>query len=208
MAFHYDLSCPYAYLASTQIDRLGAETGAEIEYRPFLLGGLFRAIGTPDVPMDAMNAAKARLNRLDMDRWAAYFGVVLRMPSSHPNRTVLALRAVLASGDIPRATHALFRAYWVEAKDVSDEGVVREALGAVGFDADEVLAAASRDRIKAELRARTEESVALGIFGAPSFLVHGDGGPQLFWGQDRLEHVRKAIAGWSPVIPDLRGIAP
>src|SRR5262249_17502546 len=115
LEYFYDFSCPYAYLASTQVERLAERTGAGLVYKPFLLGGVFNALGVSgDFP-----PARVRMNALDMQRWAEHFGVPLNMPKTHPNRTVTALRAVLASGDTPRATHALFRSYWVDAEDVS-----------------------------------------------------------------------------------------
>jgi 2-hydroxychromene-2-carboxylate isomerase len=199
IAFYYDVVCPYAYLASTQIDALAARAGAVLEYRPFLLGGVFKAIGAPQVPMSAMNIAKARHNRLDMDRWAARFRVPLVMPETHPNRTVDALRAILASGDIPLATRALFHAYWVDALDLSEPGVVASALDRAGLGGDEAVRRAGEARIKDELRERTDQAVNEGIFGAPSFVVltHVK---QLFWGQDRLEHVEKALSGWAPPV--------
>ena len=99
----YDYSCPYAYLASTQIEALCEAYGRGAVWRPMLLGGVFRALGVPDSPV--LSPAKARLNDLDIHRWADWFGVPFVMPPAHPNRTVLALRATLAAeADAPRAT--------------------------------------------------------------------------------------------------------
>jgi 2-hydroxychromene-2-carboxylate isomerase len=193
--FFYDLSCPYAYLGHTQIEGVCARAGASLAWRPFLLGGVFRALGQP--PAVAMSPAKARHNALDMHRWADHFGVPLRMPEAHPSRTVLALRAALASREIVRASKALFRAYWVHALDVSRPEVVRHALDAAGLDGAASVEAAESPAVKDDLRRRTDEAVAAGVFGAPAFVVHaGAGEPQLFWGQDRLAFVEKACAGW------------
>jgi 2-hydroxychromene-2-carboxylate isomerase len=196
--FFYDFSCPYAYLAHTQIEALCERAGAELVWCPMLLGGVFQAIGAPAVPAAAMSAPKARLNALDMHRWADHFGVPLNMPPTHPNRSVLALRATLASGDLPRASKALFRAYWVLGRDVSQPEVVKEALDEAGFDGAALVARADAPEVKAELRARTDEAVAAGVFGAPSFRVTAPGvNGDLYWGQDRLELVEKALGGWS-----------
>lgn len=194
--FHYDFSCPYAYLASTQIEAVAARGGAELGWRPMLLGGVFRAVGAPDQPR--MIPAKARQNHLDMHRWADHFGVLLVMPPGHPNRTVLALRATLAAatGDVPRASHALFRAYWVLGRDLSRPEVVREALDEAGLDGAALVARAEDQPIKDALRARTDAAVALGVFGAPSFVVTGaEPGEEgaLYWGQDRLFLVERAL---------------
>lgn len=197
--FFYDFSCPYAYLAHTQIEALCARAGAELVWRPMLLGGVFQAVGTVQVPFAAMSTGKARHNAFDMMRWADCFHVPLTMPPLHPNRTVLALRATIAAGaEIPRASKALFAAYWVLGRDVARAEVVREELDRAGLDGQALVAAAEDPEIKAALRVRTDEAVAHGVFGAPAFVVTAPGvSGDLYWGQDRLEFVEKALSGWS-----------
>lgn len=175
--YWYDIVCPFAYLASTQVDRLPGR----VIYQPFLLGGVFQALGVPANLAASMPEAKRRHNERDMMRWAAHFGVPLRMPAEHPRRTVLALRAILASSDHVAATHALFRAYWVDGLDVADPAVVADLLGK-----DCVERAAEQ---KDELRRRTDEAIAKNIFGAPTFIV----GAEMFWGQDRLDWVEREL---------------
>lgn len=207
LELYYDFSCPYAYLAHTQVDALAARTGAELVRKPFLLGGVFRALGTPDVPMTAMSPAKARQNALDMVRWADWFGVPLHMPATHPNRTVLALRAVLGSDDIALASKALFAAYWERAEDVSDPDVVVRALDRAGFDGATLVALAEGEAARSELYARTEEALAAGVFGAPALVVTVRPEPgedlapcerELYWGQDRLAMVERRLGGAPP----------
>jgi 2-hydroxychromene-2-carboxylate isomerase len=197
---YYDYSCPYAYLASTQIEALCARTGAELVWRPMLLGGVFRALGSPDTPVLA--PAKARLNFLDMHRWADWWGVPFAMPPHHPNRTVLGLRATLAAAPdgVARATHALFRAYWAQGRDVSLPEVVRETLDEAGLDGASLVRRADEQAIKDDLRARTDEAVARGVFGAPTMFVTVDGKTDAVWGQDRLHFVEKMLGGTPPVL--------
>lgn len=199
--FFYDLACPYAYLAHGRVDAACARHGATVAWRPFLLGGVFRAIGTPDRPGEHMPPAKAAMNLLDMTRWAAFHGVPFHMPATHPNRTVLALRAVIASGDPVRASRALFHAYWARGLDVSRPDVVREALDQAGLDGAALVAKAEDPEIKDALRRATDEAIAAGVFGAPSFVVTvrdepgRAGAVELFWGQDRLVLVEELLAG-------------
>jgi len=190
--FWYDVVCPYAYLASTQVARLEAEHEAVAVYRPFLLGGLFRELGRPTDLNEGMPEAKAKMNRLDMRRWARHFGVPLTMPASHPQRTVLALRALLAAGDENRVavTDALFRAYWVEGRAITKPEVVAEVLDDAGVDGHACVQAATTQPIKDRLRSETDVAVARGIFGAPAFVVNGE----LHWGQDRLDFVSEALS--------------
>jgi 2-hydroxychromene-2-carboxylate isomerase len=187
----YDIVCPFAYLASTQIERVAREAGARVRWEPFLLGGVFVALSVPADLNASMPEAKRKHNLRDMARWADRFGVPLRMPAEHPRRTVLALRAILAAGEgRVEATHALYRAYWVEGLDVSDPSVVRAALDAAGVDGQACVERTSDPAIKDELRRRTDEAVSRGIFGAPTFFV----GDEMFWGQDRLDFVAAALS--------------
>jgi 2-hydroxychromene-2-carboxylate isomerase len=188
--FWFDYSCPYAYLASTQVEALASRTGATLRYRPMLLGGVFAANGTPQKLFATLSPAKAEHNARDLQRWAALFGVPLTMPAAHPFRTVEALRATVACGVDPRVVTALYHAYWVQGRGPSEESVLREVLGAAGHDADRVLAAITEPAAKDDLRRRTDEAIALGIFGAPAFVVDG----QMYWGQDRMHFVERALA--------------
>jgi 2-hydroxychromene-2-carboxylate isomerase len=185
--FWFDYSCPYAYLASTQVASLAARTGARAVYSPMLLGGVFRAVGTSQRLFAELSPAKAHHNALDMRRWAKLFDVTLTMPSAHPFRTVEALRATLLADVDPRVVEGFYRAYWVEGRPPSDETTMRDVLGAAGHDGSAILA--GLDSMKDELRRRTDEAIALGIFGAPAFVVDGE----MYWGQDRLDFVEQAL---------------
>jgi 2-hydroxychromene-2-carboxylate isomerase len=192
--FWFDYSCPYAYLGSTQVEALATRAGATLRYCPMLLGGVFRAVSTPQNLSEVLAPAKKLHNGLDMFRWADLFGVPLVMPAGHPLRTVEALRATLATGIDPKVVHGFYRAYWVDARAPSEEATMKDVLSAAGHDPGTVLARLAD--FKDDLRVRTDRAIALGIFGAPAFVVDGD---QLFWGQDRLHFVEKALAGWRPV---------
>lgn len=188
--FWFDYSCPYAYLASTQVEALAARTGAELSWRPMLLGGVFAANGTPQKLFETLSPAKAAHNGRDMHRWAELFGVPLRMPAGHPLRTVEALRATVAAGIDPRIVHGFYAAYWIHGRGPSEEATLRDVLAAAGHDPAPILAAIARPDAKDDLRRRTDEAVALGIFGAPAFVVDGR---RMYWGQDRMHFVERDL---------------
>ncbi|HMI88437.1 MAG TPA: 2-hydroxychromene-2-carboxylate isomerase [Polyangiaceae bacterium] len=190
--FWFDYSCPYAYLGSTQVEALARRTGAALTFCPMLLGGVFKSVGTPQNMMDVLAPSKARHNLNDMHRWAEFFGVPFSMPSGHPFRTVEALRATLVTRCDPAVMHGFYRAYWVEGKRPSEPATLREVLGAAGHDVETVMAHLQDSSVKDDLRRRTEEAIALGIFGAPAFIVNGT---QLYWGQDRIDFVARALTG-------------
>lgn len=165
-----------------------------------LLGGVFRGIGAGDGPMATLSPPKARHNAADMHRWAEVIGAPFRLPDAHPMRTVRALRVLLGlpRREWPAAIHALYAAYWQRAEDITQDEVIRAALASAGIDATAAFATADSDAIKAELRARTDEAIALGIFGAPAWIVRRADGPLLLWGQDRIDWVLAVLDGWDP----------
>jgi 2-hydroxychromene-2-carboxylate isomerase len=193
--FYFDFACPYAYLASTRIDELAAHTGAQINLKPVLLGGIFRALNQPQNMSTTLSPAKAKHNRLDLLRWASWLEVPLQTPLRHPNRSVEALRFLLASpGDYALSVMtAFYELYWAQSADISDVEVLKHALRALDLDAEAIASKASSDAVKDSLRERTQAAVELGIFGVPTFVVGGE----VFFGQDRVEMVAEAAMGWT-----------
>jgi 2-hydroxychromene-2-carboxylate isomerase len=84
----------------------------------------------------------------------------------------------------------MFRAIWVDALNLGDPAVLAQTLSAAGFDPAALLALCAEPEVKEALKARTDAAVQRGIFGAPTMFV----GEQMFWGQDRLDFVREALA--------------
>jgi 2-hydroxychromene-2-carboxylate isomerase len=198
----FDFSCPYAYLASRKAAGIARGVGVPLAWKPMLLGGVFRGTGAGDGPMATLGPAKAAHNLADMHRWADVLGAPFRIPSAHPMRTVRALRVLLAMPHSrwPAAIEAIYAAYWQRAEDITQDAVLASALRVAGFDQAEIeLALAGADDHKDDLRARTDEAIALGVFGAPAWIVRRpDHGPILLWGQDRLAMLEAVLAGWDP----------
>lgn len=184
--FWYDFASPYAYVAAERIARLPEVDQARFVWRPFLVGAVF-AHHDPDAGnRQPMNAA-ARANKWrDLARLCAWcgigwFGEGLR---SYPPTSLRALRLALVIDD-PAFALKVFRAAFVEDRDIADPAVLASLAGASDPARQETAESAE---IKRRLRQNGETAIAAGIFGAPSFLVGGE----LFFGQDRLEQV----LGW------------
>jgi 2-hydroxychromene-2-carboxylate isomerase len=191
----YDFSSPFSYLAATQVEGLAARTGAELVWRPFLLGGLFKMIGGPDVPMMTWPDSKRQHALRDLARHADLYGVPFNWPSRFPMGTVTALRMTLAAeGKVAPLTHAIFRAYWGDDRDISDAAELARIAESVGLPASLVERAKGEQALKDVLRKSTEEAKERGFFGAPTFVV----GDLVFWGQDRMSFVEQALGGWHP----------
>ena len=184
--FWFDYTCPYAYLGSTQARALAERMNVPLVYRPLLLGGVFRARETPQNLAASRSASRVAHDGADLQRWARRFGVAPQMPAAHPMRSVEALRATLATKIDPAVIDGFYRAYWVENLAISTREVIAEVVSAAGHDAAAVLAAIETPAIKDDLRARTDEAIALGIFGVPAWNVDG---AHLYWGQDRIAFV-------------------
>ncbi|MDB4940973.1 MAG: 2-hydroxychromene-2-carboxylate isomerase [Labilithrix sp.] len=184
--FWFDYTCPYAYLASTQAPALAERMGVPLTYQPFLLGGVFKALGMPENLGATLAPAKAAHNLDDMQRWAKRFGVPLHMPDRHPMRSVDALRATIAAGLDPAVVAAFYRLYWVDGIDIADRMVITKVVTACGHDAAAILTVMDGEALAQDLRSRTDRALELGIFGAPAWVVDG---AHLYWGQDRIAFV-------------------
>jgi 2-hydroxychromene-2-carboxylate isomerase len=191
--FYFDFGSPAAYLAATQLPRLCADAGAELVWKPMLLGGVFQATGNHSPA--AIPAKRAYLFD-DLGRFARRYGVPFRFNPDFPINTLLLMRGATAvqmhePGRFRACADALFHAMWVEPRNLNDTAVVAAVLREAGFDADEWLARANAQDAKDRLKALTQEAVARGVFGAPAMFV----GQEMFWGQDRLDFVREALRG-------------
>ncbi|MDD5325948.1 MAG: 2-hydroxychromene-2-carboxylate isomerase [Polaromonas sp.] len=190
--FYFDFGSPAAYLAWTQLPKICADSGATLNYRPMLLGGVFQATGNRapiSVPL------KGSYLFDDLGRFARRYGVAFRNNPFFPVNTITLMRA--ASGLQMRAdprfegfVKAMFEAMWVNAKNLGDAATLAGVLTAAGLNADELLALAAEPAVKDRLRTETEAAVARGVFGAPTMFV----GNTMYWGQDRLDFVREALS--------------
>jgi 2-hydroxychromene-2-carboxylate isomerase len=191
LEFFYDYASPYSYLADTQVEALTERTGAELVYRPILLGAVFKATGNRS-PIQEPVEAKRRHSSFDIPRWAAYYGVPLRFNPHFPINTLTLMRLAHAAqrANVFAPFHrAAFSAMWEQERDMGNPEVVAEVLEEAGLDARALLEAAQDPEIKQALKQATEEAIELGAFGVPTFRV----GDELFFGNDRLPLVEAAL---------------
>ena len=190
--YFFDFGSPTSYLAWTQLPRIAAETGTGIVWRPMLLGGVFKATGNAS-PVTV--PAKGRWMNGDIARWAKRYGVPFRFNPHFPINTLTLMRGAVGlqmrqPADFMRYVDLMHRAMWEAPVNLGDPAVLAETLTAAGFDAEAFTALVADPEVKARLVANTEEAVARGAFGAPTFFV----GEAMFFGQDRLDFVREALA--------------
>ena len=195
--FWFDFASPATYLAWTQLPAIARRTGATIQYKPFLLGGVFKLTGNA-APM--LIPAKGKWLFRDLERYAEFYGVPYRMNPSFPINTVTLMRgAVSYQTEIcfERYIELMFRAMWEDGEPLCEESSLRRVLIAGGFDPDDFAERVQRPNVKQALFSATDEAVARGAFGAPTFFV----GDEMFFGQDHLPMVEWLLLGGTRQIP-------
>lgn len=192
--YYFATISPYTYLAGTGLEEIAEKHGATVTYKPLDIVALFGRTGGQPPKDRHPNRQKYRLQ--DLERSAKKLGMPLNLKPAHwPTNMAPSSYALIAAqnaggGDIGALTHALTRACWVEERDISDNGVIRDCLAAAGFDPN---LADSGLLEGAETYARNlDEAVEAGAFGAPFYVVDND---QMFWGRDRLEDLDLFLAG-------------
>ena len=191
--FWFDFGSPASYLAHTQLPGIARAAGARLDYRPMLLGGVFKAAGNTS-PVSV--PAKGRWMFQDLQRWARRYGVPFTFNPHFPINTLTLMRGAVGlqmrePPSFARYLDAIFDAMWARPRNLGDAAELASVLRGIGLDPEAFAALAADPEVKAALVARTEEAVARGVFGAPTCFVDG----QMHFGQDRLDFVRDALAG-------------
>jgi 2-hydroxychromene-2-carboxylate isomerase len=194
LEFFFDCSSPWTYLAFHRIEDLAAETGADLFWRPILVGGVFNAVN-PSVYEQRSDPVppKARYYAKDLGDWARHYGLRIGMPSVFPVNSVKAMRGALVAEErqrLPAYLRAVFERYWGDLEDISRDEVLGEIADRVGLDRGDFFAKIADPAYKAKLRANTDELIARGGFGSPTIFVNGD---DMYFGNDRLVLVREAL---------------
>jgi 2-hydroxychromene-2-carboxylate isomerase len=192
--FFFDCSSPWTYLAFHKIEDLCRETGAALEWRPILVGGVFNAVNPSVYESRAKPVpVKARYYAKDLRDWTRHYGLRIGQPPVFPVNSVKAMRGAffaLERGVLPAYARAVFEAYWGDLEDISQDAVLEKVVARVGLPRADYFAAIAASAYKDKLRANTDELMARGGFGSPTIFVdRGD----MYFGNDRLELVRAAI---------------
>ncbi|CAN5907517.1 2-hydroxychromene-2-carboxylate isomerase [soil metagenome] len=191
LEFFYDYGSPYSYLADTQVEGIAQRTGASLARKPMLLGGVFKATGNAS-PMTVEQ--KSKWTAFDMPMWAKHYGVPFTRNPFFPVNTLALMRGAAAAqidGSFERYHPAIYKAMWVDGRNLNDLTELTKVLGAAGLDAAQIGKRIQDQDVKDRLKAITDEAVARGVFGAPTSFV----GDMMFFGNDRLTFVESALKG-------------
>jgi 2-hydroxychromene-2-carboxylate isomerase len=186
LQFWFEFASTYSYPAAMRVDKVAALKGVEVEWRPFMLGPIFRAQqGVRDSPFISV-PIKGHYMWRDMERICQKHSLPFKKPGRFPQNGLLAARITMSlpPEQRPNFVKAVYQANFVHDRDISDVQILHAALRRAGLDPYETLEALHSEEIKQKLKDETAQAADLGIFGAPSFMTP-DG--ELFWGNDRLE---------------------
>lgn len=195
LEFFYDIGSPWTYLAFHKIEEVAADTGAQLIWKPILVGGVFNSVN-PAVYEARANPTPARWGYMakDMADWTRLYGLkIIWPPSVFPVNSVKAMRGALVAldgGCISAYSRAVFEAYWGDDRDISQVDVVADIAKAVGLEPESFVSRIASDEIKGRLRANTDELIERGGFGTPTMFVDGD---DMYFGNDRLDLMRVAL---------------
>ena len=197
LEFFFDLSSPWTCLAFHNIQPILDETGAEITWRPILVGGVFNAVNQAVyASREDMTGPKMRHYGKSLKDWAALAGVPMHFPSPwHPVRSVHAMRACTALADDQEALHRFakgcFDAYFgPDQRNLDDPNVLSAIASNRGLDGPALIAQTQDQEVKDRLRTSTEELIERGGYGSPTIFVNGD---DMYFGNDQLPLVERAI---------------
>jgi len=191
LEFYFDYGSPYSYLADTQVEAIARRAGASLVRRPMLLGGVFKATGNAS-PMTV--ELKSKWSAFDMPMWARHYGVPFQRNPFFPVNTLALMRGAAAAqidGTFERYHPAMYKAMWVDGRNLNDIKEMAAVLTAAGLDAAKFGSRIQDQDVKDRLKVTTDEAVARGVFGAPTCFVDG----MMFFGNDRLPFVEMALKG-------------
>ncbi|WP_119421356.1 DsbA family protein [Desertibaculum subflavum] len=187
--FFFDVGSPWTYFCALQLPEVARRAGANLVWRPFLLGGVFKLTGNPP---PVIVPPKRQWQSLDLERTAQRIGTAFQRNPHFPINTLALMRGAVAAeelGCFEAYVSAVFRAIWAEGRNMGDAAVVRAAVAGAGLDAEAILARAATPLVKEQLKANTAEAVSRGAFGSPTMFV----GETMFFGQDRLGDLEAAL---------------
>jgi len=180
--FYFDFSSPYSFLAHKQIRKIELENNIKVNYKPVLLGGLHKLAG---ITANAFIPAKAKFMIRDCKMCAEKLNIEFKFNSFFPISSLDLMRGVLIAEKNNKKKEYIdifFDAYWKNDFNLNDKNLILKLLKKIALSKMEF-----EDKIKNELKNKTQEAFNRGIFGTPSFMVNN----KMFFGQDRIEFVLK-----------------
>src|SRR4051812_3245552 len=192
--YYISLNSPWTYLGSAPFAEIAKRHGASVNVKPAKFGPIFEQTGGLPLPKRSPQRQAYRL--MDLKRWREVRERPLTLEPKHfPSNDAVATRLVIAAKlqgeDAHKLSLELGRALWEREENLADAAAIAAAAERAGLDAAALRAAGPSDaELDALLEQYTQEAVQAGVFGAPSYVLPSG---EIFWGQDRLELLDRAL---------------
>jgi 2-hydroxychromene-2-carboxylate isomerase len=187
---------PFTYLGHDRFRTICKQAGAQINLRVMDLGKVFPASG--GLALKDRPPQRRAYRMMELKRWREQLGLPLNLEPKHfpvpaePAATVvLAVLERKGSEDALDVAGDCLRAIWVEDRNISEGTTLAEILRARGLDADPLLAHARSAEVAARYVQHSQEAISRNVFGSPTYIYRDE----LFWGQDRLDFLQRALQG-------------
>tara|TARA_X000001036_G_C20566850_1_gene760954 strand:+ start:283 stop:867 length:585 start_codon:yes stop_codon:yes gene_type:complete len=188
VTFCFDFGSPYSYLAYNYLSPI-KETGARIDLKPVLLGGIFKATGNQP---PATVQKKGEYMFKDIQRWSNKLGISFKMNPYFPILTVPHMRgAILAQKKniLEEYMQSMFDSMWLKGLNLNDQEILTKVASESGIDPNDFAEGISSDEIKDELRLNTQFAIDKGAFGVPTYFLENE----IFWGIDSIKFLLESL---------------
>ncbi len=194
----FDCSSPWTYFGFEATQKLLEQhPDVEMVYRPILVGGVFNAVNQSVYQRrenSQSESPKSKYSKKDMQDWARYVGVEIVWPDVFPVNAVKSMRGAFVAMEqnllVPYA-RAMFKAYWTDKKDISQDDALKEVISGLGMDESAFFEKINDQLYKDKLRETTDELIRRGGFGSPTFFVNDT---DMYWGNDRIPLIEAALS--------------
>jgi 2-hydroxychromene-2-carboxylate isomerase len=197
LEFWFDFASNYSYLSVMRIEQMAARLGVIIQWRPFLLGPIFKSFGWSTSPF-VLQTWKTDYVWQDMARQCRKYGLAWTRPTTFPRASLLPARVALVGADEPwmgEYCRQVMQLNFVSDQEIESAAALSRVLAQLDLPAQDIIVKAQDDANKLRLRKQTELAAARGIFGAPTFFV----GEEMFWGNDRLDDALACAGASNPL---------
>ena len=195
LEYYFAPPSPYAYLGHARMVAMAKQHNAQVQILPCDFGKVFTVSG--GLPLAKRAPQRQAYRLLELQRWSSFLGLPINLqpkffPVSGDAASQLIIATQLAHGtEVALAlSGAIMAAVWAEEKNIADSATLTGLANQLDLDGAALMKSAATPSIQAEYERNTENAIAANIFGAPWYVVDGDG----FWGQDRLDFVERALA--------------
>ena len=190
--YYFAVPSPWTYLAGPRFEKLIKKFNLEVNWKPYDVPRGFALTGTKPVLQRPPQIQANRLNELR--RWREYLDMPLNLqpkffPANATPTAHMLISAKQTGGDISKLANAYMRAYWVEEKDITDPAILIKIADKLEWNGKAVFENSAGTAVIAEYENNSEEAVTRNVFGTPTWIYQDE----IFWGQDRLDFLTRAI---------------